>query len=372
MILDRYVARTYVSTFGIVLLFVLSIFTVLTVILRIDSVLEARAGLTARGYSILGVLLRYCLVSLPFILLQFLPFVTLIAGSIAVVRLLRGNEIVPMIVAGRSPGRIAAPMCAFAGLMAVAMLAMQEWVAPRVGEARMHLESLMDGRFEGEFEKVPRIEDGAGNTWTVDVYSPLRKRLQGARVLRFRDPLNGREIGALDVRAADWRTGEQGAGFYPTDGVLIVGAAGSGLTKREPLPPDRPLPTDLTPDRIELELSQLSAASGASLSLTASAAKARDAGGDPRSIVAFHALLTWPIANVVLLLLGLPFLFRMGERNLLVGMGVALVLAAVYFAADHVFRDLGKRGSLPPVLASWMPVVLFVSLSAAVRDALRG
>jgi lipopolysaccharide export system permease protein len=372
VILDRYVTRIFVSTFGIVLMFILSIFLVLTVIMRIDSLLEVRDALTSRGYSVSGVLLRYCLVSIPFLLLQFLPFVTIIAASIAFVRLLRGNEIVPMIVAGRSTGRIAAPVVCCAGLVALSMLALQEWAAPRLGDSRLWLESLMDGRFDGEFDDVPRIEDGGGNIWTVDRYSPLNRRMENARILRFRDPVTGREIGTMEIPAAVWRPGLSGRRGWHADGaVLVHDPDPTGVGRREEWPADRPLPTDLRPDRIELILAKASPTTGAALSLSDAARKAREAPDDPRPLVMFHALLTWPLANVLLLLLGLPFLFRLGERNFLVGIGVALLLSAAYFAADHVICDFGKRGVLPPVLSAWTPVILFASLSVAIRDALR-
>jgi lipopolysaccharide export LptBFGC system permease protein LptF len=372
VILDRYVTRTFVATFGIVLMFILSIFLVLTVIMRIDSLLEVQEALTSRGYSVSGILLRYCLISIPFLLLQFLPFVMIIAASIAFIRLLRGNEIVPMIVAGRSPGRIAMPVMCCAGLVALSMYAMQEWAAPRLSDGRLWLESLMDGRFEGEFDEVPRLEDGAGNIWTIDRFSPLSRRIEGVRVLRFHDPETGRVRGTLEVPSAVFRTGISGRRGWHADGaVLVLDADGAEFGAREAWPPDRPLPTDLRPDRIELILAKESPTTGAALSLSEAARKAREAPDDPRPLVLFHSLLTWPIANLLLLLLGLPFLFRLGERNFLVGIGIALILAAVYFAADHVICDFGKRGVLPPVLAAWVPVVLFASLSIAIRDALR-
>jgi lipopolysaccharide export LptBFGC system permease protein LptF len=372
VILDRYVTRIFVSTFGVVLLFILSIFLVLTVIMRIDALLEVREALVARGHSVPGILGRYCLISIPFLLLQFLPFVTIISASIAFVRLLRGNEIVPMIVAGRSPGRIATPVMCCAGLVALSMFAMQEWAAPRLSDSRLWLESLMDGRFEGEFDDVPRLEDGAGNIWTIDRFNPRNRRIEGVRVLRFRDPETGLERGTLEIPSAVWRTGVSGRRGWHADGaVLVLDAEGTGLGRREAWPADRPLPTDLRPDRIELMLAKESPTTGAALSLSEAARKARDAPDDPRPLVLFHGLLTWPLANLLLLLLGLPFLFRLGERNFLVGIGIALLLSAAYFATDHVICDFGKRGALPPMLAAWMPVVLFASLAFAIRDALR-
>ncbi len=368
-LLDRYVARTFLSTFGVVLFFILAIFTVITVILRIDSVLEVQEGLAVRGLSGASVLGRYCLLSLPFILLQFLPFVTVIAGAISFVRLMRSNEIVPMIAAGRSPGRIAVPVFVAGGVLVLGMYAMQQWAVARVSDAHYHLESLLEGRYDGECDSLPQVADRDGNSWSVEVYTPLRKRMRGARVIRFRDSTTGRDAGTLEVPAADYLVdGPGGEGWYATEAVLV---AAEGVGRRETLPPDRPLPIVLRPEDLERKVVETIRSGHRALSIGGAAAFARENPDDPAAQVGFHSLLTWPLANLLLLLLCLPFIFRMGDRNLFVALGIALLLSAGYFMADHLCRDLGVRGTLPPLLAAWLPVVLAVSAALAIRDALR-
>ena len=104
-ILDRYVCRVFLSTYGVVLLFVLGIFVVVNVLSMLDSLIEAREVLADHGLTPLGVLARFYLTSLPTIFLQIAPFTTVIAATITVIRLMRGNEITPMISSGLSPVR---------------------------------------------------------------------------------------------------------------------------------------------------------------------------------------------------------------------------------------------------------------------------
>ena len=77
---------------------------------EIDDLLDASEELKAAGRTVVGVLLQYYAISIPFFLLRLLPFITLISATIALIRLMRGNEITPMIVAGRSPARIVRPI----------------------------------------------------------------------------------------------------------------------------------------------------------------------------------------------------------------------------------------------------------------------
>ena len=76
----------------------------------------------------------------------------------------------------------------------------------------------------------------------------------------------------------------------------------------------------------------------------------------------FHYHVTFPLAGVVLLLVGLPFVLgqergKAGER---VGKGFFLCVA--YFGFEFVTRTLGLQGGLGPLFASWLPVISFGAL----------
>ena len=58
-------------------------------------------------------------------------------------------------------------------------------------------------------------------------------------------------------------------------------------------------------------------------------------------------------------LIGLPFAFKVGKRGSLYGIGVALILVLVYWAAYAMFNALGLEAILPATVAAWAPNVLF-------------
>jgi lipopolysaccharide export system permease protein len=368
-VLDRYITRTYLGTFLIVLLFLLGIFVVASVFNLLDSVLEAKEDLAEYGIGAVEVVLRYYLVNVPFVLLRLLPFVTFIAATIAFIRLARGNEIQPMVSSGRSPDRIALPVYVFAGLVTLAMLATQEWLVPRVAEDRIRLELIADGNVEGEVDDIPPMTDGAGNTWSIELYFPLTKTIEKVEVVRFKSPATGEYEGTVSAPRAAWRPeGEAGPGWYPEEGLCLPAEGSKDFGRIVELPPDRPLRTDLTPEAIERELARTEREAGRMLSISEAARLAREFSDLPRQKVALHTLITWPVANLLLVLLGLPFIFRLGERSLFVGVGVALLVCATYFAVDLICQDFGSRLVLPPTLASWLPVALFASAAVSIRS----
>ena len=78
-----------------------------------------------------------------------------------------------------------------------------------------------------------------------------------------------------------------------------------------------------------------------------------------RLLVALYEKIAFPLTPFVMVVLGLPFAFRMGRRGSLFGIGVALALVIVYWAVFAFFQSLGNEGLLSPLLAAAAPDVLF-------------
>ncbi len=86
----------------------------------------------------------------------------------------------------------------------------------------------------------------------------------------------------------------------------------------------------------------------------------RRRGYDTREIqVGLHRKIAVPAICVVMVLIALPFGLRIEKRGPFFGLGVALLLAAVYFFLMQMSGKVGEIGLLPPVLAAWAPNVLF-------------
>jgi LPS export ABC transporter permease LptG len=75
--------------------------------------------------------------------------------------------------------------------------------------------------------------------------------------------------------------------------------------------------------------------------------------------VDYQGKIAHPLTPFVIVLLGLPFAFRIGRRGSMYGIGVALLLVIVYWSVMAVFLALGHESLLPPILAAWAPNVLF-------------
>jgi LPS export ABC transporter permease LptF/LPS export ABC transporter permease LptG len=69
--------------------------------------------------------------------------------------------------------------------------------------------------------------------------------------------------------------------------------------------------------------------------------------------------LSFPIVNVIMALLGVPFALTMGRKGRLYGIAAGVLLGIAYWGAFGVFDVLGANGLLAPILAAWGPNVVF-------------
>jgi LPS export ABC transporter permease LptF/LPS export ABC transporter permease LptG len=69
---------------------------------------------------------------------------------------------------------------------------------------------------------------------------------------------------------------------------------------------------------------------------------------------------SFPLVPLTLVILGLPFCFRMGRHGSLYGVAIAILLAGIYFLVFSATSALGGTGLMPAFLAAWAPNILFL------------
>ncbi len=374
--LDRYVLRRFLSYYGLALLYLAGIFLVVDFMARLDKFVEAREVLKAAGRSVPGAVLRYYVASLPLVVLQVAPFVTVMGACMAVVDLRRWNELYPMMEAGRSLARILAPVVAASVLVTALLVFAQDRIAPKAVEARAAVDRSLEDEAGRSSTRVPHVRDSSGNVWSIGRWDPHEQTAEGVRVSPFR--ARGGPGGApvrtydlLEVGRMRFRRGADGRGaWFPDGGHLLLpaerpGGAGTALA----VPAGAALPTDLSPADIELGRASEDVEGLSSNRLR----RLRDRYPDLQYLtVLLHKRLTYPLSNLVLLLVGVPLVLRGQGSSIFVSVLAAIGVCAAYFVADTVACDFGGRGILPAALAPWIATILFGAAGVTMMDAVSG
>jgi len=68
---------------------------------------------------------------------------------------------------------------------------------------------------------------------------------------------------------------------------------------------------------------------------------------------------SFPLASLIMTLLGIPFAFSMGKRGTLVGIGLSIAIAMIYWGGIGIFKSIGYLNYLSAFLAAWGPNLIF-------------
>ncbi|HEX5054794.1 MAG TPA: LptF/LptG family permease [Planctomycetota bacterium] len=347
-LLDRYIARIVAGAFGAAMLFFLFITIVVDLLNNLSRYIEGAATQGLGGIDLAIYLGRFYLNLVPVLFTTVTPFAMVIAGMFAVARLQNANEVVPMLFVGRSIHRVLLPMLLASLLAGAAMAACWQWVVPRVGSSIVTSENLLK---PNSVSLKYLVNESRGSMY-VREYDPLTTTMKGVNLLvegalPADATLTKAEGAAWDASQHDWRLSN--GWLHRRVGSTIHATPQQWL--------ERP---DLTPaivlqqsrDTIEPEMLSYTDL----LDLTVS----RPTRADVR--LALHRHITFPLANLILLLLALPLAVFYERGSRIERLLMAIALCGGYMLLDLTCQSLGQQGQLHPIVAAWTPTIVFGAL----------
>ncbi|MFO1010429.1 MAG: LptF/LptG family permease [Planctomycetota bacterium] len=360
--IDRYVGSLFLSSYATAFLLVVGLFLILDMASNLDDYLDAWADGTRAPTLLIA---RYYLLQVPFVFLQVAPFITLVAGLFTVSRLLKHHETIAALAAGVSAHRLLAPIFLMSAGVAAGMFGLREALAFDLANKRDAV------RFVLENKKLDRVYP---HLWLRDLNGSF------VHLTQFRPSVGDPPV--AEARGIDAIVPSTGQSIEAARAVWVErnGRTGwwlEGGVYREVRPDqtrvERPLQMlegfDFTP---ALALSYYRARENP-LELSFSEVRELMRRDPDRAVyqTMFQYSLTFPLANLVLLLVGLPILLRHERGKGAEGLAAGCLLCVFYFAVDFVFRNLGLQSSMDPRYAAWLPVLFFGSLGLVLYDSMR-
>ena len=351
--LDRYVARYYVSSWCVSAVFFVGLYGVYDLFAHFDDLLE---GLDQDLLSAGDVGLMYAL-QMPSIFLMVAPFVMVMAAIITLLRLQRHNEFMAMILTGRSARRVMRPLFLLTLVLLGGLVWVQEVAAPRVALERDDLRwSLLHPGKERVIESV-KLRDAEDRLFVAHDFLVTRGTIARLSV-SYKDDLERSihvtgEYAEYDPEAGGWRF-ERGT-------TSVREASGKDVSMQDAFF----VSTDVRPEELLAESREpfdLSYADVLGLS--------ERYPGSRRYRLLRHYHVTFPLSVLLLVLLAGPLVVHLEPSRRVRGLGLAILACLGFLILDATLRDLGSRGSMQPVLAAWLPVIVAGSLATVLFDAL--
>jgi len=369
-LLDRYIARSWVANVALVLLAFVSIYFLGEFMDLIDDIEQHHV----RG----RVLVHYYAAHVWLIGFTVAPVAVLVGVLITLGLLARRNEITAMKAGGISVYRAAGPVLGMGVLASLLLYGMQEWILPVTNKAAALDFNVIKGRPAQSSDQFDRrwVLASDERFYNFDYIVPH----EAPRARGVAEPAPGGDyesIYGLSIYDVDPRTWElrgrlfaQRAAWDPATRSYEL-ENGWRLDTRGPRPVFRPFAVQRVraigrepggeiepPSYFHREEKPSDTMGFAELRSYIASLEAR--GFDVAKFrVQLHRKLAFPMVGLVMTLLAVPFSFIVARRGALYGIGIAIVIAIVYWAVLGIFEALGNNALLHPALAAWAPNLLF-------------
>lgn len=359
--LDRYIGGLFAASYATAFLLVVGLFVIADLASHLSFFEPGEDG-TTPGVTLV---LEYYALSIPFIYAQISPFITVVAAMFTVTRLVRKNELSAGLSAGISAQRLLATILLGALLAVGLTVAIREGATGSIGFRRDAIFDRLDERRPEAVLENFRFRDLAGTVVTLGEYRSGNSagRPPGGRGLATTIQ-RGSAVVRISADEFRWAKREGKWGWQLTNGLLRETGATESVRSLDWLEMVEFTPQDvLTAEKARKRVLELSF--GQVLDLSAR---------DPDN-TSFQTLLQWlltfPLANVVLVLCAVPFLI--GRERGKGGEAVmgGLLLCVGYFCLDFVTRSMGLSGELSPLMSAWIPVLVFGALGITLTHHMR-
>lgn len=356
---DRYILRAFISSLLAVLFFFSVIIVVLDSAERVRRLTRYWGRIEDGGHHPLLVLAEYYGTLLPFLWLKLMPFGVAAAAAFCLARLTRHNEVTSLLTSGVSMRRTVWPILGMAILVVVGIFAMQDEVVPQLSRRNLHLWRVISRSTPERITNVPHFHDRRGGRLSMESYDPFAQRMRAA-MITFYDPESGRPVDQYWYPELTWQT--QDAHWTAERGGRRIPANRRAPGRdRERIEAGSVAPLDGSAALLEIALT---ARMSPGLSLAQVEALEQANPQNPHFTVLKHEMYTLPLGVLVLLLLSLPFSFRVAQRSKSAVPGIlgSGLLGGLYFGAQFLAASMARAGDWNPVVLTWMPTVIFGSI----------
>ncbi|MBI4270021.1 MAG: LptF/LptG family permease [Candidatus Rokubacteria bacterium] len=350
-IIDRYLLREHLTFMAIGLVVAAALFVVFDLANQINRYLSVNPPLVY--------ILEHFAYRLPAFLHDGLPVVMLVATIFLYLTLSRYHELTALKAAGVSLYRVSVPILGLGLAAALGSGLFQELVLPGLNERGEEVDQVkIRGQAPRHLQSRQRLwlRSSDSRFYRVELLHPGTNDMYGVTVLEI--DRDFRLVSRLDARRAHWTPAgwELSEGAYreigPQGQVQTVPFVWTALDLREEI-------ADFT--RIQKPVSAMSYRE-----LRDYISQLEAAGFQIRKyLVELYSKLSFPLVNLVMVIVAIPFAIQSPRGGRLFGIGLAIAIMAGYLVVHYVAIAFARADLLPPLLAAWTANVIFLGIGAS-------
>ena len=346
-ILDRYIFREFLKSFLFIVIMLTLVICMIDVVEKNDDFIKTKPGL----YKIL---FHYYANFFPYIANMLSPITIFIGTVFMTSRLAARTEIIAMLGSGISFLRLLLPYLAASGLIAIGTWFLIGYIIPDSNKKRIAFELVyiknpfhFDGRNThikvGKnsyfYVQTYNNESHEGSNCTLETLegSKLLKKLKADRIRWMADSGKWR---LENVRIFDFTPGKSGMQYLEKADTML----------------------SIRPKDFESQYMKYETLTNSELKDYLSELRSRGADNTETYVVEQYLRITYPFSVIILTLIGVILSARKTREGTGLQIALGFVLAFVYIIFYITSRTIAQAGSMDPLLACWLPNLVFCGI----------
>lgn len=344
--LYRYITREFLKILGLSLSSLVLIYVIVVFLQKIN--------VFHRYQAPFYLIFEYLFYKLPEVVFQWtLPYAVLLSVLLTLGALSRHSEITALKAGGISLYRITLPLFFVVFLISVVNFFGNEYLVPSSFQKSRYVWDIKIKKekptsffknFKIWFRSDHRI-------FNIQLLDPQQKILKGFTLYELDDQF--RCTRRIDAREVRWVNGD--CIFY--EGALRTFGEDASLQ----ITPFKEMKFPLEEKWESFQKTVRDSDEMSYTELKTYIQKIQASGYDAtRYLVALYSKLSFPLLNLIMVLIGIPFALKTGRSGgVALSIGISVMIGFAYGVTFYIFLSIGKTGVLPPFLSAWTPTLLF-------------
>lgn len=343
--IDWYIIKKFLGTYFFSIALIISIAVVFDINENIDKFINNKAPVEA-------IIFDYYMNFIPYFSNLFSPLFVFIAVIFFTSKLAENSEIIAMMSNGMSFRRLLRPYMISAALIAVMTYGLGAYVIPKGNVKRVNFENTYKRKKKAEFVRNVQVEVDSGVIAYIERYENYNKTAYRFSLDKFVDR---KLVSHLTARTATYDSTQVHKWTLKNYMIRELDGLHETITKGERL--DSIIPME--PQDFLISKGQQQTMTSAELDEYIAKQKRRGFANIKEFQIEYHQRIAMSFAAFILTIIGASLSTRKVKGGMGLHLGVGLALSFSYILFQTVSATFAVNGSTPPIIAVWIPNLLY-------------
>ena len=349
--IDRYIIKKFIGTYIYSILLIISISIVF-------DVNENLAKFTTNHAPLKAIVLDYYANFVPYFANLFSPLFVFIAVIFFTSKLAGNSEIIAMLASGTSFRRLMRPYMLSAALIAGINFYLGAYVIPHGNIIRQNFETLYKNKKKQTSASNVALQVGPGIVASIQQYDNNSKRGYGFALYKFEQK---KLVSQMTANVIQYDTISDSRHHWKATNYKIRTLKGL----REKIETGAEIDTMIMMEPMDLVYSKGQQEQFTSPELLRYISKQQERGSTNvvQYEVEYHKRIATSFASFILTVIGASLSARKRKGGMGLALGIGLALSFTYILLQTVSATFAIQADMPPMLAAWLPNILYVFIA---------